>query len=256
MGHHLPSMDRYRTKRWLLRPLTARRRRRARDFGPHMHAMLEAHDYRPAMLRFVEATRRQPDILVDVDLPGTAVVLDVGAYEGTWSRAVLDRAAARGAEPPRIHAFEPVPAAVTMFRRALGSAASVELHPFGLGGRDRHQTMSVSGHGSSLYVDPAAPSVLATADVELRDIDGVLTELGVERVDLVKINIEGGEYELLDRMHDTGWLARTGTLIIQFHEFAPDAYRARRRNRRQLAQTHRCTWDYPWVYERWDPRPT
>ena len=25
-------------------------------------------------------------------------------------------------------------------------------------------------------------------------------------------------------------------------------------NRHQLAETHRCTWDYPWVYERWDPR--
>ena len=28
----------------------------------------------------------------------------------------------------------------------------------------------------------------------------------------------------------------------------------RRRNRRQLAETHRCTWSYPWVFERWDRR--
>jgi hypothetical protein len=43
-------------------------------------------------------------------------------------------------------------------------------------------------------------------------------------------------------------------VIVQFHEFAPGAYRGRRRNRRALAETHRCTWSYPWVYERWDPR--
>ena len=65
--------------------------------------------------------------------------------------------------------------------------------------------------------------------------------------------IEGGEYELIDRLHESGWLPRTGVVIVQFHEFTPDAHRARRRNRARLARTHTCVWNYPWVFERWDP---
>ena len=130
----------------------------------------------------------------------------------------------------------------------------VQLHPFGLAGRDRIESMAVGGPGSSVFGDPTSPAFFGSTEIELRDVDAVLASVGADRIDLMKINIEGGEFELLDRLHETGWLGRSGPVIIQFHEFAPDAHRARRRNRRQLAETHRCTWNYAWVYERWDPR--
>jgi FkbM family methyltransferase len=237
-----------------MQPITAQRRRRARDENQFARAVYEAHDYRPAMRRFFEAARTDPDILIDVDLPEGAVVLDVGAFEGEWAGRILGRADERGPRDLHIHAFEPAQSARKRLAASMGSEARLAVHPFGLGGRDRDEVMTIAGPGTSLYVDPAGPGGLGTATVALRDVDGVLTSLGVERVDLVKINIEGGEFELLDRMHESGWLARTGTVIVQFHEFAPDAYRGRRRNRRQLGETHRCTWCYPWVYERWDPR--
>ncbi len=216
--------------------------------------MLEAHDYRPAMRRFLADSGTQPDLLIDVNLPEGALVLDVGAFEGEWTARILGRADAHGPRDLRIHAFEPTPSGRKRLRASIGEDPRLELHPFGLGGRDRDEVMTIAGPGSSLFVDPKGPGGLGTATVALRDVDAVLTALGVERLDLVKVNIEGGEFELIDRLHETRWLARTGPLIVQFHEFAPDAYRARRRNRRQLGETHRCTWSYPWVYERWDPR--
>lgn len=206
------------------------------------------------MRRFFLATADNPDILIDVELPEGAVVLDVGAYIGEWSERVLQRADARGPRDLRVHAFEPEPSSVKQLRKGIGQDPRVQLHPFGLGGHDRLELLTIDGPGSSVYGDPATPGVLGATEVELRDADAVLSSQAVDRIDLVKINIEGGEYELLDRLHDAGWLGRMGTVIVQFHEFAPDAYRARRRNRRWLAETHRCTWSYTWVYERWDPK--
>lgn len=247
-------MDRYRTKRRLLRPLTAWRRRRSRHLGPINRPVWEAMGYSRPMLRFFHAARAEPSLLVAANLPDDAVVLDVGAYEGEWSTQVLARADAQGALRLRIHAFEPEPGAVERFRSGVGSDSRIEVHPFGLTGTDRIDQLSVGGPGSSVFDNPSVPGAFGTTEVELRDVDAVLNSLGLDRIDFVKINIEGGEFELLDRLHETGWLARTGPLIIQFHEFAPNAYRARRRNRRQLAATHSCTWNYPWVYERWDPK--
>ena len=247
-------MNRYATKRRLLRPVTAWRRRHVEKQGPFNRAVFEANDYRPTIQRFAAVARQRPDILVDADLREGAVVLDVGAYEGMWARRVLERADVRGPRDLRVHAFEPDPSSIERLRDAMGTERRVQLHPYGLGGRDRVEQMAVGGPGSSVFGDPAAPEFFGSAQVELRDVDGVLASIGADRIDLMKINIEGGEFELLDRLHETGWLASAGPVIIQFHEFAPDAYRARRRNRRQLAASHQCTWNYTWVYERWDPR--
>lgn len=62
-------VDGYRLKRRLVRPLTAVRRWRAGDLNPYTRGLYEAHDCRPSMRRFLEATRAKPDLLVDVSLP-------------------------------------------------------------------------------------------------------------------------------------------------------------------------------------------
>jgi FkbM family methyltransferase len=239
-------------KRRMMRPVTAWRRRRAHKLGPINRHVWAAQDYSPAMRRFYFAAKKNPRLLVDVDLPSAAVVLDVGAYEGAWSMRLLDRTALRQPHDVRIHAFEPEPSAIERCRRTIADEPRIELHPFGLAGRRRYEKLTVGGPGSSIYSDPHSGRAFESVEIELQDVADVLDAMDVDCIDLIKINIEGGEYELLDRLHETGWLRRIDMIIVQFHEFAPDAYRSRRRNRRQLAETHRCTWNYRWVYERWD----
>lgn len=245
-------MDRYTMKRSLLRPLTAWRRHRAHKLGPISQHVWSAQDYSPAMRRFYFAGKQNPELLVDVDLGSPAVVLDVGAFEGSWSMRLLARAQMRDRQDVQIHAFEPEPGAIERCRQVIAEEPRIELHPYGLAGRRRVEQLTLSGPGSSIYADPRSGGTYECVEIELRDVADVLAAMDVDDIDLVKINIEGGEFELLDRLHETGWLHRINTVIVQFHEFAPGAYRARRRNRRQLAETHHCTWNYSWVYERWD----
>lgn len=250
-------MDRYTMKRKLLTPLTAWRRRRASRLGAINHPVWESMGYSRGMRRFYLAARDQPDLLVDADLTEGSVVLDVGAFEGQWTARALARADDRsgGCVSLSVHAFEPEPGVLDRLRgSATGRDPRVTVHPFGLGGRDRTESLLIGGPGSSVFDRSEAPAPLGRVDVELRDVDAVLRAEGVDHIDLIKVNIEGGEFELIDRLYETGWLARTGTFIVQFHEFHPEAHRSRRRNRRQLAATHRRTWSYGWVFERWDPR--
>jgi hypothetical protein len=114
--------------------------------------------------------------------------------------------------------------------------------------------MAVGGLGTSQFKSGSQRGFFGAVELELRDVSTVLPKLEIGHIDVMMINIEGGEYELLDRLYETNWLARIDCVLVQFHEFAPDAYRSRRRNRRQLAKTHRCTWNYKWVFERWDRR--
>jgi FkbM family methyltransferase len=247
-------MSRYTIKRRVMRPITAWRRRRAGPMGPNKLAMLQAHDFRPAMQSFFAAVRQEPTMLYDVDLRDGAVAVDVGGYHGEWTKQILGRATELGVGDFRVHVFEPEPSCVDELHTAFDGDARVRVHPFGLGGRDRTERMAVGGLGTSQFKSTGRNGFVATIAVDIRDVDGVLLSLGVERIDVMMINIEGGEYEVLDRMHEKGLLGRVETFFVQFHEFAPDAYRARRRNRQHLSATHACTWNYTWVYERWDRR--
>jgi len=94
----------------------------------------------------------------------------------------------------------------------------------------------------------------SSTDVEkirIVDIHEWLVENSIEEIALIKINIEGGEYELLDRMIETGTLPRIANLQIQFHNFTEDA-RSRMENiQRELGKTHHPTYQYEFVWENW-----
>ena len=92
---------------------------------------------------------------------------------------------------------------------------------------------------------------LPELECRLRALPDVLEELGVERIGLMKINIEGGEYDLLQSMADRDLFGRVDSLQIQFHDFAEDAVRRREAIQDALSRTHECTWCYDFVWEYW-----
>jgi FkbM family methyltransferase len=239
--------SRYALKTLALRPRTALLRRRHADVDPIGIAMLEEHHYRRAMLDFMGATGANTDILIDAPLDASSVVVDAGAFVGEWCQKIVDRYGCR------VLAFEPSPSGHAELQRRFADVASVQPFGFGLGGRDETLTLQIAGPGSTV-LDRHRDHGFGTVEVELRDVAAVLAGLDVERIDLLKVNIEGGEYDLFDRLSDTGWLPRIGVISVQFHEWAPDAYRRRYRNRRAFARTHELAWDYPWVWERWTPK--
>jgi FkbM family methyltransferase len=216
--------------------------------------MYEGNDYRTSLRRFAKASIQNPDILVDIALHDGATLFDVGAYMGEWTIRMLRRADDHAIPNIRIHAFEPLPGAVRGFEQAVDGDARAQLHPYGLSGQSRVETIAIGYEGSSVFDNPDISGKYGNRQVELRDVHEVLSTLKLDTIDGMIINIEGGEYELLDRLYETDWLPRIRTLLVQFHKFVPRAHASRRRNRRQLAATHDRAWNYEWVYERWDRR--
>jgi FkbM family methyltransferase len=230
----------------LLAPRTARRRARFADRGdPFGIAMLETAHYSQPMLDFMAASATNPDLLIEADLDETSVVVDAGAFVGEWSMRIAER------YDPVIHAYEPNPQVLAHLREVLAGHERAHVHPYGLGDRDQNARLSLRGPGASIYGDRHAEGDTPSIGVEIRDVVAEFEGLGVEHIDLLKVNIEGGEYDLFDRLDAGGWLPRIDVVSVQFHEWHPDAYRRRRRIRRRLRATHRQAWCYPWVWELW-----
>jgi FkbM family methyltransferase len=138
--------------------------------------------------------RRSGEAMVLRSLSPGATVLDVGANVGMYSALALELV-------PEIHllAFEPQPAAAVAWRAAIGARA--RLLEIGLGEADA----SVQLFGSE--VDSGLASTTRrvhpgltwepVAMIRVRSLDDVAAEEGIAHVDLLKVDVEGGEVDVL-----------------------------------------------------------
>jgi FkbM family methyltransferase len=181
---------------------------------------------------------------LDYDLSADAVVLDVGGYEGQWASDIVARYGCR------IHVFEPVRQYAIQIERRFERNPLVMVHPFGLCSRDERTHVSLAGDSTSHVRNRPGEDVV----IELRSADAVFAELGLVHVDLMKLNIEGAEYALLDSLIKTGLIHRITDLQVQFHDVGPDSRQEMTRLRARLADSHEPTFVFDFVWENWHMR--
>lgn len=238
----------YEIKKVVRKPLVALRRRRAGEQPPGALTILEPAGYSKGARLIMAIAAVDADHLYRADLDADSVVVDIGAFRGQGASQI------HGLYRCQIHGFEPNPHAYEAFVERFVDVDEVHPYNYGLGAADATLDLELSGQGSSLHGlrDGQAPE--ETVPVQIRDIVTVLDELGLDRVDFLKMNIEGAEYDLLDRLLSSGAMGRVRYLLVQFHEWHPGAHRRRRAIRRQLRRTHDLVWDYPWIFELWCDR--
>jgi FkbM family methyltransferase len=239
----LPSS--YQIKKMLLWPRTLYMRWKFRKTTGPIKAMLELHCYRIAMIDFIGATMVNKHILHDADINSDSVVVDVGAYTGVWAQHMVDR------YDPVIYAFEPNPQSFEQLQQKAAENSKLIPLCYGLGDEDLTVDFTMKGLGSSMCDERSSHSDIERIQVEIAAIDRVWEDLKLGQVDLMKINIEGAEFPLLDKMIRTGLMQRVGCFMIQFHEWHPDAYKKHVRIREELSKTHRLEWDYHFIWEKW-----
>jgi len=147
-----------------------------------------------------------------LELLPRAIVLDIGANVGNHTVAF-----ARSAEV--VHAFEPNPTARERLHAIIAahSCQNVIVHPVGLGESpgEREFFENAAGNlGSSTFVAARAESFAAVNRRSLRIErgDDYLAEHGIDRVSLVKLDVEGLEVEVLRGLRRT--IAASRPLII------------------------------------------
>jgi len=196
---------------------------------------------------------------LDYPLTADSLVWDVGAYRGEFSVAASKR---WGCD---VMAFEPV---IPWYHQIVGKkfadddrAAEIfpglEVWPFGLAERDFWQDVPIAGDRTSAYAEAGNdPLYHAEAPMRLqfKDVIAFMDLDGITSVDLAKINIEGGEYALLRRLIDAGYISRFRYLQVQFHTFMPEFGEKYLALKKDLEKTHCLSWRWPWRWESWARR--
>jgi FkbM family methyltransferase len=181
------------------------------------------------------------ELRFNYDLPLGANILDVGGYAGDFVakfRSVCDA---------DVTVFEPIPSFAETIRNRFAGDGKVRLYEAGLSDRDETVEFDLDADASGAFGASDGKKV----EVSLLDAERALKERGVTEWHLAKLNIEGGEFALLDRLIDTNRIETIKHLQVQFHLHVPDARKKYKKLAKRLRRTHRLEWRYPFVWESW-----
>lgn len=190
------------------------------------------------------ADPRHETLREDYPLDSSSVVFDVGGYKGEWATAIFARFVCR------IEIFEAVPEFATKLEEKFAFNPKISVHPVALGASDGSTVIHVRSDVSSTQFAPAGSH---KSHVVVRDVASFVSPKPAT-VDLLKLNVEGGEYAILERLLDAGLMPSIRYLQVQFHDHIPGAERRLAGIESRLAATHRLMWRFPFIWESWEPK--
>ena len=180
---------------------------------------------------------------LDYELNNDSIVFDLGGYEGQWASDIFSKYWCF------IYVFEPVEKFFNKIEQRFSKNEKIFVHQFGLSNDNKKEKISIDGDSSSSF---------KTKDVgeygkyiELVSAIDFIKKHEISIIHLMKINIEGGEYDLLEHLVETGFINNIINIQVQFHDFVPNAKLRMNKIQQELSKTHSLTYQYPFVWENW-----
>ncbi len=179
------------------------------------------------------------------DLNKDSILLDLGGFYGQFS---IDMNEKYGCT---CHIFEVIPEYCKKINKSIKDNKKIYIHQFGLAGNDRKEELYIAERGSSLFYNPYSSGKIP---IQLKKAsEWIDSEYPNKTIDLIKINIEGAEYELLEHLIETGKINMIKNIQVQFHEDAiPNAKKIMKKLQRKLSKTHQITFQQIFIWENWE----
>jgi FkbM family methyltransferase len=169
-------------------------------------------------------------------------IVDAGGFRGEWSDEMLCRYGAK------VVIFEPNPPYAAQLRDRYMANDRVELIEAALSEQTGHRALSLCGEGSTLM---SSTSASGTIDVQLVDVRQLFQKRFSSGLGCLKLNVEGAEYEILEKLLSTGQVSGIRFILVQFHKGPLNCIQRREQIQMRLSESHNKVFDFPFVWELW-----
>ena len=177
---------------------------------------------------------------LNYNLDKNSIVFDFGGYKGCWTSDILNKYNCK------VHIFEVIPSFSDLIKNRFEKNENVVVNNFGLAKNNEELYITLSDDATGLFAGGKDKE-----KIKLVDVSDYLLQNKITHIDLMKINIEGGEYDLLERLIEIDFIKNIKNLQIQFHNIAPDSQRRMENIQKALSNTHKLTYQYMWCWENW-----
>jgi FkbM family methyltransferase len=120
----------------------------------------------------------------------------------------------------------------------------IKVFQYALGCSSRKEIISINANSSSIYMKSKL-----TEEINIIDAAEWFKKENIKSVQLMKLNIEGGEYELLERLIETGLIRIIENIQVQFHNIERGSADRMENIQKHLKETHTPTYKYKFVWE-------
>jgi FkbM family methyltransferase len=175
---------------------------------------------------------------LDYPLSKNSVVFDLGGYKGQFASDIFSKYCCS------VYVFEPVIAFSNAIQKRFEANDQIKVFSFGLADKQMSVFLNVDSDRSAIALN-------GDEKIQLVGYADFLEQHSINYLDLVKINIEGAEYDLLDHIIANNLHKKVKNFQIQFHDFVPNAQGRMVSIQKNLEKTHELTWCYPFVWENW-----
>jgi len=177
-----------------------------------------------------------------MDLKEDGLVLDFGGYMGDFSANLLK-------VNPRLQCrvYEPVIEFAYSCQQRFKTNGNVQVIASGVSSNGRSLKMFIDGprtkNDSSVHLE-------SFKTVSINSVFDVL-----EEVELMKMNIEGMEYECLRELEANGNLKKIKYLLVQFHNFTSHSEKEYRDIIETIEKNHTSVFKFKWLWELYRIKP-
>jgi FkbM family methyltransferase len=211
-------------------------------FGTAFRRIFKLNTKSPQAKRVAQWVRDKGDgtLRLNYDLNENSIVFDIGGYQGEWANDIFAKYCCT------IHIFEPVPDFAENIKQRFKGNPKIHVYNYGLAGEKRLETIAICEDESSTFKH-------GNHSVEIRLVNALefVKNNNINTIDLMKINIEGGEYELIEHFIESEFIKEIRDIQVQFHEFVSDAGVRMKKIQEELKKTHFLTYQYEFVWENW-----
>jgi len=179
------------------------------------------------------------------DIKPNDCIFDIGGYMGDWTAGMTERYDCSS------YIFEPVSSFSNHIKTRFLANPKVQVFQFGLEKENRNLFINIADDASSCFSHNTPDK---QEMIQYIAVDDFFSSHQIEQpIKVIKINIEGGEYDLLEALLDRGIISEIANLQIQFHHIPHiHSLKRMRKIQRKLKKTHVLQWSYrPYVWESW-----
>lgn len=185
---------------------------------------------------------------VNYNLNSESVFVEVGGYKGFYSKKIYDKF------KPKTYIFEPDINFVKDLKLLFEKNVDVKIIDKALG--NKTGDVYLVEKGDSSFVENIKNESHSSQKVRMVSFDEFLKTEDIETIDLISINIEGGEYQLIEHIINNNLITKIINLQIQFHKNVKNHSKLKASISKQLSETHNIEWSYNYVWESWKLKDT
>ncbi len=171
------------------------------------------------------------------ELSSESVVIDLGGYKGEWSKKIFDRYGCF------IDIYEPASEFVVSIKSTFEKELNtrVKVYESAVGCSNTRVSLVLDGLGTRTVKDE-------NGEVNTTSIIQILSN---RSVDLLKMNIEGDEYDVFDAIFSNDLTKNLKSVLVQFHPVDDNSIQRYTTIAQELSKSHVCAFRYPFIWEKW-----